>query len=236
MTEELRTSSIETRGVPGKKRYAMVIDTRRCIGCMACQVACKAEFDTPLGVNRTWVPYKVVGSYPKVKKQFLPRLCNHCDDPPCVRNCPVDATYKVEDGGFVLQRYERCIGCRTCMASCPYNARFMLPSNRTYTNITKVVDKCTFCFHRVTQGLSPACVQTCIGRARVFGDINDPNSEVSYLVATNPTQVLRPEQGTKPQVYYIAADRSATEFGRDAYRRPDVMEEDRRAFQKNFRI
>ena len=114
-----------------------------------------AEYDTPLGVNRTWVPYKVVGKYPTVKKQFLPRLCNHCDDPPCVRNCPVDATYKVEDGGFVLQRYERCIGCRTCMASCPYNARFMLPAHRTYTDITKVVDKCTFCFHRVTQGLAP---------------------------------------------------------------------------------
>ena len=97
MSEELRVSAIETRGVAGKKRYAMVVDTRRCIGCMACQVACKAEYDTQLGVNRTWVPYKVVGTYPNVKKQFLPRLCNHCDDPPCVRNCPVDATYKAID-------------------------------------------------------------------------------------------------------------------------------------------
>src|SRR5512135_2378647 len=131
MSEELRLSPIETRGVAGKKRYAMVIDVRRCIGCMACQVACKAEYDTPLGVNRTWVPYKVVGTYPNVKKHFLPRLCNHCDDPPCVRACPVGATYKVEDGGFVLQHYERCIGCRSCMAACPYNARFMLPSHRT---------------------------------------------------------------------------------------------------------
>jgi Fe-S-cluster-containing dehydrogenase component len=235
MGEELRISSSETRGVAGKKRYAMVVDTRRCIGCMACQVACKAEYDTPLGVNRTWVPYKVVGTYPNVKKQFLPRLCNHCDDPPCVRACPVEATYKVDDGGFVLQRYERCIGCRACVASCPYNARFMLPAHRTYTAITNVVDKCTFCFHRVTQGLTPACVQTCIGRARVFGDINDPASEVSYLVATNATQVLRPEQGTKPQVYYIAADRNHTEYGRDLYRRPDVLEEDRKAFDKHLR-
>src|SRR5690606_24405 len=127
MSEELRVSPIETREVPGKRRFAMVVDTRRCIGCMACQVACKAEYDTPLGVNRTWVPYKVVGKYPNVKKHFLPRLCNHCDDPPCVRSCPVEATFKVDDGGFVLQRYERCIGCRSCMASCPYNARFMLP-------------------------------------------------------------------------------------------------------------
>ena len=236
MSEELRVSAIETRGKPGKRRFAMVIDTRRCIGCMACQVACKAEYDTPLGVNRTWVPYKVVGKYPTVKKQFLPRLCNHCDDPPCVRACPVEATYKVEDGGFVLQRYERCIGCRACMASCPYNARFMLPSHRTYTPITNVVDKCTFCFHRVTQNLVPACVQTCIGRARVFGDLNDPTSEVSYLVAKNPTQVLRPEQGTKPHVFYIGADRNQTEFGRDAYRKPDVMELERAAFKRHFNI
>jgi len=230
---ELRTSSIETRGVPGKKRYAMVIDLRRCIGCDACMVACKAEFDVPLGVFRTWVPYKVVGTYPNVKKQFLPRLCNHCDDPPCVRACPVEATFKVEDGGFVLQRYERCIGCKACMASCPYNARFMLPKHRTYTDITSVVDKCTFCHHRVTQGLVPACVQTCIGRSRVFGDINDPKSEVSYLVSHMPTQVLRPEQGTKPHVFYIGADRNNTEYGRDIYRRPETMEEDRAAFNRN---
>lgn len=229
---ELRTSSTETRGVPGKKRYAMVIDLRRCIGCDACMVACKAEFDVPLGVFRTWVPYKVVGTYPNVKKQFLPRLCNHCDDPPCVRACPVEATFKVEDGGFVLQRYERCIGCKACMASCPYNARFMLPKHRTYTDITSVVDKCTFCHHRVTQGLVPACVQTCIGRSRVFGDINDPKSEVSYLVSHLPTQVLRPEQGTKPHVFYIGADRNNTEYGRDIYRRPETMEEDRAAFNR----
>lgn len=230
---ELRTSSIETRGVPGKKRYAMVIDLRRCIGCDACMVACKAEFDVPLGVFRTWVPYKVVGTYPNVKKQFLPRLCNHCDDPPCVRSCPVEATFKVEDGGFVLQRYERCIGCKACIASCPYNARFMLPKHRTYTDITSVVDKCTFCHHRVTQGLVPACVQTCIGRSRVFGDVNDPKSEVSYLISHLPTQVLRPEQGTKPHVFYIGADRNNTEYGRDIYHRPETMEEDRAAFNRN---
>lgn len=231
---ELLVSSSETREVPGKARYAMVVDVRRCIGCMACQVACKAEFDTPLGVNRTWVPYKVVGKYPNTKKQFLPRLCNHCDDPPCVRACPVEATYKAEEGGFVLQRYERCIGCRACMASCPYNARFMLPRHRTYTNITRVIDKCTFCHHRVAQGLVPACVQTCIGRARVFGDMNDPRSEVSQLVARNATQVLRPEHGTKPHVFYIGADRNHTEFGRDIYRRVETLEEDRQSFNRLF--
>lgn len=227
---ELRTSDIETRGVAGKRRFAMVIDLRRCIGCDACMTACKAEYDVPLGVFRTWVPYRVVGTYPNVRKQFMPRLCNHCDDPPCVRACPVGATYKMEDGGFVLQRYERCIGCKACMASCPYNARFMLPKNRTYTDIHSVVDKCTFCHHRVMNNLAPACVQTCIGRSRIFGDLNDPNSEVSYLVNTLPTQVLRPEEGTKPHVFYIGLDRNTSEIGRDIYNGPEVLEESRNAF------
>jgi Fe-S-cluster-containing dehydrogenase component len=230
---EMRLSSNESGGAPGKKRYAMVIDLRRCIGCDACMVACKAEFDVPLGVFRTWVPYRVVGTYPNVRKHFMPRLCNHCEDPPCVRACPVGATYVVEDGGFVLQRYERCIGCKACMASCPYNARFMLPKSRTYTDITSVVDKCTFCHHRVTQGLTPACVQTCIGRARIFGDLNDPASEVSHLVSTLPTQVLRPEEGTKPHVFYIGLDRNNSEHGRAVYDPPEVLEQDRKAFNKN---
>lgn len=227
---ELRTSDIETRGVPGKRRFAMVIDLRRCIGCDACMTACKAEYDVPLGVFRTWVPYRVVGTYPNVRKQFMPRLCNHCDDPPCVRACPVGATYKMDDGGFVLQRYERCIGCKACMASCPYNARFMLPKNRTYTDIHSVVDKCTFCHHRVMNNLAPACVQTCIGRSRIFGDLNDPNSEVSHLVNTLPTQVLRPEEGTKPHVFYIGLDRNTSEIGRGIYSAPEVLEEGRNAF------
>lgn len=229
MTEML-VSKIETRGVPGKRRFAMVIDLRRCIGCDACMVACKAEYDVPLGVFRTWVPYRVVGTYPNVRKQFMPRLCNHCDDPPCVRACPVGATYKEEDGGFVLQRYERCIGCKACMASCPYNARFMLPKSRTYTDIHSVVDKCTFCHHRVMSNLAPACVQTCIGRARIFGDLNDPKSEVSHLVNTLPTQVLRPEEGTKPHVFYIGLDRNNSEIGRGIYNAPEALEQDRDAF------
>lgn len=235
MSEELRLSARETRGKPGLRRFGMVIDLRRCIGCDACMVACKAEYDVPLGVFRTWVPYRVVGKYPTVKKQFLPRLCNHCDDPPCVRACPVGATYKVDDGGFVLQHYDRCIGCKACMASCPYNARFMLPEHRTRTNITSVVDKCTFCYHRVVQGLVPACVQTCVGRARVFGDMNDPNSEVSRLVARHATQTLRPEQGTKPQVFYIGADRNLLEYGSDVYNANDALDDERAVFNRNHR-
>lgn len=236
MSEETRMPAQDTRGKAGLRRYAMVIDLRRCIGCDACMVACKAEYDVPLGVFRTWVPYRVVGKYPTVKKQFLPRLCNHCDDPPCVRACPVDATYQVEDGGFVLQRYDRCIGCKACMASCPYNARFMLPAHRTRSAITSVVDKCTFCYHRVVQNLVPACVQTCIGRARVFGDLNDPDSEVSRLVARHATQVLRPEQGTKPHVFYIGADRGLTEYGRDVYEGRDALDDERAVFNRNHSV
>jgi tetrathionate reductase subunit B len=235
MSEELRLSSLETRGKPGVRRFAMVIDLRRCIGCDACMVACKAEYDVPLGVFRTWVPYRVVGTYPTVKKQFLPRLCNHCDDPPCVRACPVGATFKVEDGGFVLQHYDRCIGCKACMASCPYNARFMLPEHRTRTNITSVVDKCTFCYHRVIQNLVPACVQTCVGRSRIFGDLNDPNSEVSRLITRNATQVLRPEQGTKPHVFYIGADRNMTDYARDVYASREELDQERAVFNHNHR-
>ncbi|MEE8455542.1 MAG: 4Fe-4S dicluster domain-containing protein [Limibaculum sp.] len=202
-------------GVPGKKRWAMVIDLRRCIGCMACVTACKAEFDVPLGVWRTTVKVKNTGTYPNTRRNFMPRLCNHCDNPPCVRNCPTAATYKHEDG-FVLQRYERCIGCRTCIVACPYNARFMLPKNRTRVGINNVVDKCTFCEHRVSQGLVPACVQTCLGRARIFGDVNDPNSEVARIVATQKTVTLKPGKGTRPQVYYIKPDRASVEQAQSA--------------------
>lgn len=197
-------------GVPGKKRWAMVVDLRRCIGCMACVSACKAEYDVPLGVWRTTVKVKDTGTYPNVRRNFMPRLCNHCDNPPCVRNCPTGATYKHEDG-FVLQHYERCIACRTCIAACPYNARFVLPRNRTRVGINGVVDKCTFCDHRVEKGLLPACVQTCLGRSRIFGDVNDPNSEVARLVATEKSVVLKPEKGTRPQVYYIRPERRTTE-------------------------
>jgi Fe-S-cluster-containing dehydrogenase component len=226
---ELRLSSNETRGKEGVKRYAMVIDLRRCIGCDACMVACKAEFDVPLGVFRTWVPYRVTGTYPKVKKHFLPRLCNHCDDPPCVRACPVGATYKEEDGGFVLQRYERCIGCKACMASCPYNARFMLPADRTYTGITSVVDKCTFCYHRVTVGLQPACVQTCIGRACFGGLGATPTARSRGL---SPPARRFCGQRRKPHVFYGGADRNLAEHGRAVWR-TEVLEESRDAFNHN---
>ena len=200
-------ASIATPGkvlaaVPKRKvQYGMLIDTRRCIGCHACTVACKSEFDVPLGVNRSWVEYTEKGNYPSVQRTFLPRLCNHCSDPPCVSVCPTGATYKRDEDGIVVVDPDICIGCKYCILACPYDARFLNP-------ITGAADKCDFCLHRVSQGLEPSCVNTCIGRARIFGDVNDPDSEISKLLAENAVTVLRREMGTHPNVYYINADHS----------------------------
>ncbi len=184
-----------------KTHYGMLIDTRRCIGCHACSVACKAEFDVPLGSTRSWVEYVEKGEYPNTGRSFLPRLCNQCTHPACVDVCPTNATWKREEDGVVVVDPEICIGCKYCILACPYDARFLNP-------VTGAADKCDFCLHRVSQGLVPACVETCIGRARIFGDLNDPESEISRLIATNPVTVLRPEKGTEPNVFYIAADDS----------------------------
>lgn len=179
-------------------RYAMVIDLRKCIGCHACSVACKSENNVPLGVWRSWVKQVERGRFPNTQRHLLPRLCNHCDRPACVEACPTQSAYQRDDG-VVLVREERCIGCKLCMAACPYNARFLHPEDR-------IVNKCTFCVHRVDEGVVPACVNTCQGNARIFGDLNDSDSEVARLVAREPVQVLKPELGTKPRVFYIGAD------------------------------
>jgi len=181
------------------KRYAMVIDTRRCIGCHACSVACKTEFEVPLGETRSWVEYVEKGEFPNVRRSFLPRLCNQCEKPQCVSVCPTGATYKREEDGIVVVDSNLCIGCKYCLQACPYGMRFINPKTGT-------AEKCDFCLHRVENGLVPACVNTCQGRARIFGDLNDSQSEVSRLLATNATTVLRPEIGTPPMVFYIDAD------------------------------
>lgn len=184
------------------KRWAMVIDVRRCLGCQACAVACKAENDVPLGVFRSWVKVVEKGEYPNVTKSFLPLTCNNCENPICLTNCPVNATYQRDDGIVMIDPH-RCIACKYCIASCPYGVRYVNPLKR-------YVEKCSFCAHRVDAGLVPACVESCVGHARVFGDINDPKSEVSMLLATNAVQTLKPEMGTNPRVFYIGADLEAT--------------------------
>jgi len=179
-------------------RYAMVIDTRRCSGCHGCSVACKAEFDVPLGSTRSWVEYVEKGDFPNVRLSFLPRLCNHCRHPACVDVCPTGATFKRKDGIVDIDP-NICIGCKYCLLACPYDSRFINP-------ITGSADKCSFCLHRVAKGVEPACVNTCPGRARIFGDVNDPESEIAKALNTNAISVLRPGMGTEPFVFYINAD------------------------------
>ncbi len=180
-------------------QYGMLIDLRRCIGCHSCSVACKAEADVPLGVARSWVEYTEKGEYPNTGRSFLPRLCNHCSDPDCVRVCPTGATYKRPQDGIVVVDQGVCIGCLYCAQACPYGARFLNP-------VTRFADKCDLCIHRVSKGLVPSCVNTCQGRARVFGDINDVTSEIHKLIAKHPVSVLREHIGTGPNVYYIGLD------------------------------
>jgi tetrathionate reductase subunit B len=180
-------------------QYGMLIDLRRCIGCHSCSVACKSEADVPLGVARSWVEYTEKGEYPNTGRSFLPRMCNHCSEPDCVRVCPTGATYKRPQDGIVVVDQGVCIGCLYCAQACPYGARFLNP-------VTRFADKCDLCIHRVSKGLVPSCVNTCQGRARVFGDINDVSSEIHQLIAKNPVSVLREHVGTGPNVFYIGLD------------------------------
>lgn len=191
------------------KRYGMVIDTRRCIGCHACTVACKVENDVPLGGWRTQVRYYEKGTYPHVKKYFLPILCNHSGF--CVKASKKEggeAFIKRDDGIVVMDKSKMKKDANgkyepAAVEACPFS--------QIYVNKqTGLPDKCTFCAHRVDQGLLPACVQTCLGRARVFGDFNDPNSEVSQLIARNPVTGLKEEEDKDPAVVYIGIDKDET--------------------------
>lgn len=187
---------------PGQgPRYGMVIDLRRCFGCHACSIACKAEQDVPLGFFKSWVMVSEKGRYPDAKRNFLPVLCNHCDSPPCVAACPTQAT-KLRRDGIVDLDEEVCMGCKYCIQACPYGVRYIDPGART-------VRKCDFCLHRVQQGMLPSCVNTCNARARVFGDLNEPGSAVSRLIASETVAVLRPTMNTDPRVFYIGLDPDA---------------------------
>jgi len=225
---------------PGtKKRYAMVIDLRRCIGCESCTIACKVENNIPVdysfrhnrGIFFNEVIFKEEGKYPYPDRNFWPRPCFHCEQPACVKVCPVGATYQDKERGLVLQRYERCIGCRYCTMACPYGARYFnwskpyWPKEREGTfnpdvemRYKGIVEKCTFCIHRIKKAeeraktenreikdgeIKPACVLTCVGKARHFGDLNDPESEVSKLVRSGRAYRLEEHLGTEPKVFYL---------------------------------
>ena len=181
--------------------WAILVDTRRCIACQACTMACSMENVSPEGQFRTVVAtYAVTDLAGKTGLAVLPRLCNHCEEPPCIPVCPVGATFKRKDG-IVLVDVDRCVGCAYCVQACPYDARFV-------NHHTGKADKCTFCSHRVEAGLLPACVETCVGGARIFGDINNPQSDISrrLVAAEGKTRVLKPEAGTTPRVFYIGLD------------------------------
>lgn len=175
-------------------RYAMVIDTKRCVGCADCVVACKTENKVPDGFCRDWIVQDVRGAFPSLQMEIRSERCNHCENAPCVRCCPTGASY-IADGGIVLVNHDECTGCKACIASCPYDARFVHPEG--------YVDKCTFCIHRVKQGLDPACVAVCPTKCMHFGDLDDPNSEVNKLLASRPYHALIPEAGTQPKVFYL---------------------------------
>lgn len=183
-------------------RWAMVVDVAQCIGCQACTVSCIHENAVPEDSFRTIVSTYEVEEGGRAAMVMLPRLCNHCANAPCIPVCPVGATWQQPDGIVVVDA-NQCVGCAYCVQACPYDARFI---NHT----TNKADKCTFCAHRVEAGLLPACVESCVGGARIFGDLNDPESTVSKLVAKGDAKVLKPELGTSPHVFYLGLDERLT--------------------------
>lgn len=224
-------------------RWAMVIDHQKCVGCGACIIACKTENNLPEGISWSDKITETVGTFPNVRFHYIPTLCNHCDNAPCVRGCPTQAMY-VGQGGLVLHDPDKCIGCRYCIANCPYgvisynwrkphgewNAKDILIKGCTssaqemlaksgapgmpYYNPDReatlagirpagVVEKCNFCDHRLAQGKLPYCVEACPADARIFGDLDDPRSEVSKLLGKYKPYRLKENLGTQPKVFYI---------------------------------
>lgn len=181
--------------------FGFVIDNRKCIGCHACTVACKSEHEVPIGVDRTWVKYVEKGTFPHNRRLFTVMRCNHCDWAPCVTICPVTALYRRADG-VVDFNSDRCIGCKSCLQACPYDALYIDPNSNTAA-------KCNFCTHRLEIGLQPSCVVVCPEQAIIAGDMDDPNSEITHLLNRHPVQVRKPEKGTRPKLFYIEADEAS---------------------------
>ncbi|MAF48649.1 MAG: 4Fe-4S ferredoxin [Rhodospirillaceae bacterium] len=218
-------TSFASRGRPNtgaKHQFAYVININNCIGCGNCVRACKRENSVPTAQFRTWVERYVTtdkgvyvespggalkgfeavnaGIRAAAKRSFtVPKMCNHCEDPPCVQVCPVGATFKTEEG-FVLVDHGHCLGCAYCVQACPYGARFI---NK---DIHKS-DKCSWCYHRVKKGKLPACVTVCPNKARLFGDLKDPESEVTQIFNEDTWMVLKPEMHTDPTCFYIGLPR-----------------------------
>jgi Fe-S-cluster-containing dehydrogenase component len=220
---------------PSAHDWAFVMDTTTCIGCGRCVEACKLENHVPEDpeLNRTWVELHVLAedwtvsvSSPAGGRQglpaeetvpataaatvrnayFVPRTCMQCENPPCTWVCPVSATYRNEDG-IVLVDEKRCIGCGYCVVACPYGARYIVPAgDTTPKGVAGVADKCTFCYHRITRGLLPACAEVCPVNARIFGDRNDATSAVSIAISEKRVRVMKPALGTRPRVFYTGLE------------------------------
>ena len=204
-------------------RLCYVIDMKNCIACHACAVACKVENNLPDGI--WWARVLTdggasqetpAGEFPNLTMRNIEVNCQHCDNPACVKACPVGATYKDPDTGAVRQDYDKCIGCRMCIAACPYTGvrsfnweepKYAIGQDMGDADVPKhqkhTVEKCTMCWHRLAKGKQPACVEVCPARVRYFGDFDDPDSEVSKLIREREYMQLLPEKGTKPSVYYL---------------------------------
>jgi tetrathionate reductase subunit B len=178
-----------------QKRYALVIDSKKCINCKACVVACRAENGVTLNKSRNWIGEEHRGEWPKLLAAFEPEQCHHCESPACVRVCPTGASYQRADGVVAIRESE-CVGCRYCMIACPYDARF-------FREDKGVVEKCDLCARRIDRGELPACVETCPSKVRVFGDLNDPNGKLRELLTRRLYRTKKPEAGTGPQIYYL---------------------------------
>jgi len=221
-TTKLQPEPVRTGYNPYDHYYSYVMDLRKCIGCGSCVRACKMENDVPTGFFRTWVeryqkgeeeharidspdgglygfPASTAGVEGVSKAYYVPKMCNHCDETPCVQVCPFGASYKSPEG-IILVDGDRCMGCSYCVQACPYASRFIHP-------LTHTASKCTWCYHRVSKGLKPACVQACPTGTRMFGDIKDRYDPARKLIEEERIGVLQPQLLTKPKCYYLGLDK-----------------------------